>query len=131
MAGGANEQLRDGLIGVRRVTGLSAQAWELTDDLLTLARIDADRLKLRKEPVRLDLLVDVVVRSGKVIVADHGPGVADPEAVFDRFHSRSGSAGHGLGLPLARWITRAHGGDLVVNERTGGGAEFALTLTDR
>lgn len=54
-------------------------------------------------------------------VQDHGIGIAerDLEKVFtpffrtDRSRSR-GTGGFGLGLPLARRIARAHGGDLVL-----------------
>ncbi len=55
-----------------------------------------------------------------VDVLDDGPGIpqADRERVFERFvrldasrASRSGGAG--LGLPIARGLARAHGGDLV------------------
>lgn len=43
-----------------------------------------------------------------VTVTDHGPGLppGDEDTVFERFRSRPGSPGHGLGLPLARWIAR-------------------------
>ncbi|MEM9521520.1 MAG: HAMP domain-containing sensor histidine kinase [Actinomycetota bacterium] len=67
-----------------------------------------------------------------VTVRDHGPGV-EPEvadALFERFRSRTGSAGHGLGLALARWIARAHGGELEIASPAGGGAAFVLTIPD-
>ncbi|MEV7768353.1 HAMP domain-containing sensor histidine kinase [Microbacterium sp. NPDC086615] len=65
-------------------------------------------------------------------VADDGPGVApeDRERIFDRLvrldPARS-ATGVGLGLPIARGIARAHGGDVrcLPNE---GGALFVVTL---
>jgi two-component system OmpR family sensor kinase len=71
-----------------------------------------------------------------VLVADDGPGVpeADRERVFDRLvrldeARRTGDGGAGLGLPIARGIARAHGGDLVCEPGApGGGAVFRLTL---
>lgn len=171
-----------------RVAELAADASTLTDDLLTLARMDADRMELQREKLRLDLLVEstiaaipdaseaVVLLEGAtpvveadprlleraignlvrnaiahgeasphrpaeirvetdgdgatVTVRDHGPGI-EPEVaagLFERFRSRTGSAGHGLGLPLARWIARAHGGDLTVDAPPDGGAAFVLSL---
>lgn len=65
-----------------------------------------------------------------VEVRDRGPGPGDaPEALFERFHRGSvARPGLGLGLPLAREIARAHGGDLVLAARDGGGAVARLTL---
>ncbi|MEM8748645.1 MAG: HAMP domain-containing sensor histidine kinase, partial [Actinomycetota bacterium] len=52
----------------------------------------------------------------RVRVRDHGAGLSPDMAdtLFERFRTRTGSTGHGLGLPLSRWIARAHGGDLTV-----------------
>lgn len=170
-----------------RVAELAADASTLTDDLLTLARMDADRMDLQRDRVRLDLLVESTIAgipgateatvvsgatpvveadtrlmeraignlirnalahgeatpakpaqvtietaaSGHTItVRDHGPGI-DPEvaaALFERFRSRTGSRGHGLGLALARWIATAHGGDLRVSTPPDGGAAFVMTV---
>nr|WP_249408814.1 HAMP domain-containing sensor histidine kinase [Frigoribacterium sp. CFBP 8751] len=72
-----------------------------------------------------------------VLVSDDGPGVpdADRERVFDRLvrldeARRSGDGGAGLGLPIARGLARAHGGDLVCEPPGVGrpGAVFRLTL---
>ncbi len=163
-----------------RVVALAEDASVLTDDLMTLARMDADRLTLQTEPVRLDLLVEslvdddeafvlhldesvvdvdpglvgralgnlvanarahgsasperpatIRVHEGVVTVADRGDGI-DPVVlprIFDRFQSRAGSRGHGLGLPLARWIAEAHGGELRAS--SDGGAVFRLDLSAR
>ncbi|WP_123548443.1 HAMP domain-containing sensor histidine kinase [Frigoribacterium sp. PhB107] len=72
-----------------------------------------------------------------VLIADDGPGVpeADRERVFDRLvrldaARRTGDGGAGLGLPIARGIARAHGGDLVCEPggAAASGAVFRLTL---
>jgi len=74
-------------------------------------------------------------------VADDGPGVpaADRERVFDRLvrldpARRTGDGGAGLGLPIARGVARAHGGDLVLAgpaRADGSGAAFRLTVPRR
>jgi signal transduction histidine kinase len=63
-----------------------------------------------------------------VDVEDDGPGLpaGDLESVFEPFHrvepSRSrDTGGIGLGLTVARTIARAHGGDVVLENRIGGG----------
>ena len=69
----------------------------------------------------------------EVTVADDGPGVpiGEQERVFDRWvrldESRSGG-GAGLGLPVARGIARAHGGELSCVDHQGDGAVFRFTL---
>ncbi|WP_250034085.1 sensor histidine kinase [Paractinoplanes maris] len=73
-------------------------------------------------------VVHITVAGGRVIVADHGPGI-DPElagAAFDRFHSTGGSSG--LGLSIVRWVAEAHGGVLRVYNAEEGGAIFELAL---
>ncbi len=76
--------------------------------------------------------IEVTVREGEVVVADHGPGVAEEDAarIFDRFY-RSAAArskpGAGLGLAIVREAARAHGGDATV-ESSASGARFRLSL---
>ena len=68
-------------------------------------------------------------------VEDDGPGLAESEleAVFEPFYrgerSRSReTGGAGLGLSVARQAARAHGGDVVLETRPGGGLTARLTL---
>ena len=63
-------------------------------------------------------------------VEDDGPGIppAELDRVFEPFHrgepSRSRETGGvGLGLPIARNIFRAHGGDVTLANRPTGGAK--------
>ena len=70
-----------------------------------------------------------------VTIEDDGPGVPPDqlERVFDPFYRVEGSrnretGGTGLGLPIARNIFRAHGGDVVLANRAGGGARAVVTL---
>ncbi|MGI8899804.1 MAG: sensor histidine kinase [Nocardioides sp.] len=71
-------------------------------------------------------------------VADNGPGVPpeDRERIFDRLTRLDGaraarSGGVGLGLPIARGLARAHGGDLTCPAPAHHGALFRLTLPGR
>ncbi len=75
-------------------------------------------------------------------VEDSGPGIPEEarERIFDRFVRLSGTPradGVGLGLPIARAIVRAHGGEIElaaaepVNSKSGsrsGGARFVVRL---
>ncbi|OWY61022.1 hypothetical protein B7486_66025, partial [cyanobacterium TDX16] len=67
----------------------------------------------------------------EVCVTDHGPGipVEDQERIFERFwHDRPDGSGSGLGLPIARQVALAHGGELTVESPgpAGDGATFRL-----
>ena len=76
--------------------------------------------------------IEVSVRGGEVIVADHGPGIADEDLprVFDRFY-RAATArskpGAGLGLAIVREAAEAHGGRATA-ESSPSGARFRLVL---
>lgn len=71
----------------------------------------------------------------QVEVADTGPGIAPEHSarVFDRFYrvdeSRSREAGGaGLGLSIAQWAVRAHGGDIRLLPTSGKGCAFQISL---
>jgi two-component system, OmpR family, sensor histidine kinase KdpD len=65
-------------------------------------------------------------------VADHGPGLVPGEEnkVFEKFYRRPGTApgGLGLGLSIARQLVEAHAGQIVAQNREGGGARFSIRL---
>ena len=71
--------------------------------------------------------IEVSVRGGEVIVADHGPGIADEDLprVFDRFY-RAATArskpGAGLGLAIVREAAEAHGGRATAESSPVGGS---------
>lgn len=86
--------------------------------------------------VRLVPAVDGAVR---IVVEDDGPGIpeAELERVFEPFRrldaarTRPGAhatSGAGLGLPIARGILRAHGGDVVLANRAPHGLAATATL---
>ena len=71
----------------------------------------------------------------KIDVMDTGPGIPPEEIdrVFEPFHRGDQSrnketGGVGLGLPIARNILRAHGGDVVLKTQQGGGVRATVTL---
>jgi signal transduction histidine kinase len=81
--------------------------------------------------------VEAVPDSGclRITIDDAGPGLPEDELerVFEPFYrlesSRSRETGGvGLGLAIARQIARGHGGDVVLENRPGGGLRASLSL---
>jgi len=68
-------------------------------------------------------------------VLDDGPGLPDEllDKVFEPFYRGETSrnretGGSGLGLTIARNLARAHGGEIRLRNRIGGGLEAAVEL---
>ncbi|WP_376090443.1 ATP-binding protein [Roseomonas sp. CCTCC AB2023176] len=71
----------------------------------------------------------------RLLVDDDGPGIPEEsrEAVFQPFRRLEASrnketGGVGLGLPIVRNIVRAHGGDVSLRNRDGGGLRAEVVL---
>ncbi|HVZ31212.1 MAG TPA: PAS domain S-box protein [Polyangiaceae bacterium] len=62
-----------------------------------------------------------------LLVSDTGVGIPDGLDVFQPFETTKAD-GTGLGLPIARQIARAHGGELVYESKVDQGTTFALKL---
>ncbi len=75
-------------------------------------------------------------RHAVLTVADTGPGIpaADLPHIFERFYraersrKRNESSGFGLGLSIASWIVRRHGGAIEVESQEGSGTTFTVRL---
>lgn len=76
-----------------------------------------------------------------VAVSDKGGGIPadDLERIFERYQRVNGATSngaqrngasevHGLGLPLCRWIARAHGGEVTARSTLGEGSVFTVRL---
>src|SRR5262245_35791390 len=69
----------------------------------------------------------------EVCVEDDGPGVAAEhrERIFEpwvQLRSAARGGGLGLGLSICRRLVEAHGGEITLAERPGGGCRFVFTL---
>jgi signal transduction histidine kinase len=115
---------------------------DLPDELLVLgneqilgraiSNLLDNALKYATPPI--EVAARTVAGSAVLTVSDHGPGISPAlrERIFEPFYrdpqTRAARPGHGLGLPLARAVARAHGGDLHLHAGAGGGSVFELAL---
>jgi two-component system, OmpR family, sensor kinase len=80
--------------------------------------------------------VTVAAVGGGIDVLDRGPGLEQGEeaTVFERFRrgsaGRRGPDGTGLGLPIARELTRQWGGEVALAPREDGGARASIRFAD-
>jgi signal transduction histidine kinase len=116
---------------------ISAEPVELSGDGPALSRVIRNLLDnaARHAASRVDVTVTSRGDHAVLSVADDGPGIppADRLRVFDRFvrldSARSrGSGGTGLGLSIAAEIVTAHGGNIAVSDRLGGGNVVTVQL---
>lgn len=75
--------------------------------------------------------VDVGSDAVTVEIADTGPGIAEPDRIFDPFYSTKevgASEGMGLGLSISYGLVQSFGGAIRGRNREAGGAVFSVLL---
>ncbi len=98
-----------------------------------LTNLAGNALKFTGEGGRIELAGWFDGRVALIAVRDSGEGIAavDRARIFERFYRLPGHAritGTGLGLPIARELARAMGGDLDVASVVDSGSSFVLAL---
>ncbi len=81
----------------------------------------------------IDLRVQQRRGALRISVADRGPGIPAEERInvfrsYVRLGHETDQQGMGLGLYLAQKVTEAHGGEIGVDDRPGGGAVFWIEI---
>ena len=145
----AQEQTR--LVDIVALT--SSVCEDLSDAGLAVACADTGNFAMRCRPVAIKRALRNVIENAvaygqqasvaaeceggeaRIVIDDIGPGIpeADIEKVFKPFvrleQSRNkDTGGVGLGLAIARSIVRSHGGDILLQNRPGGGLRVILSL---
>ena len=88
-------------------------------------------------PARLPIEIDAEYTNDHLLisVSDRGPGIPieGTERLFEKFYHGDDrkTGGLGLGLSIARGLIEAHSGQLMAENRDGGGARFTIKLPVR
>jgi two-component system, OmpR family, sensor kinase len=99
--------------------------------------LGSNAIKFTPEGSKISLNLSVSSNWVKVDVIDHGSGIPKTEVrhIFERFYRGDKSrtrtrkdSGFGLGLPIAYWIARNHGGRIDVESVEGKGTTFTVWL---
>ena len=100
-----------------------------------MANLISNAVKFSPENEEVEVRAMAGVEVVRVEVLDRGPGVpmAFRERMFDKFTQADAGAdrqkgGTGLGLALAKSIVDQHGGEIGVDDRSGGGSVFWVEL---
>jgi signal transduction histidine kinase len=88
----------------------------LLQAFLNLAR-NSHRAVQDRSKHELDILVELKEDRVQVHFEDSGPGIADPQHLFQAF--QQGADGAGLGLYVSRAVVRSYGGDLRFEPHAG------------
>jgi len=81
---------------------------------------------------RIWLTIEARPSGIRLSVRDNGPGLGDPEKIFDPFYSTKAvgkAEGMGLGLSISYGIVQSFGGRITGRNHSGGGAVFSVDLT--
>ena len=102
-----------------------------------LVNLLANAIKYTPKGGEVHLSLGKEANSAKIVVRDNGPGIPpeDLPHIFERFYrgeksrtrSRDGK-GFGLGLSIAYWIIRNHGGKIEVTSKAQQGTSFTVWL---
>lgn len=116
-----------------RVEGATEVAFQGDDGLLRqlLANLLDNAIRFARRGGAVVVRLARHADSLRLSVIDDGPGVAtvDRARIFERFvRADTTSPGAGLGLPIARWIAEAHGGELLLESSEQGRTCFTATF---
>ena len=121
-----------------KLTNLPEAVFHGDEDLLRQMLLNLVDNAVKFTPPDGAVKVNLERRKGEYLlsVADAGPGVPAEARhhIFERFYradrarTRAEDGGAGLGLAIARWIARAHDGDIELDDSGNTGTTFIIRL---
>jgi two-component system C4-dicarboxylate transport sensor histidine kinase DctB len=123
-----------GKMAVQIQTTLPSEPAVVMADPLRIEQIIVNLLRNALDAVRGrdDKRINILLVAGETIllsIADNGPGLADPDKLFEPFYTtKKPGEGLGLGLAISAGFAAELGGRLVARNAPDGGAVFELVL---
>ncbi|MGM0576997.1 MAG: ATP-binding protein [Myxococcota bacterium] len=91
-----------------------------------------DAVRLAEAPHEIRIRVERGEGEQRIRIADSGPGIPEPERIFDPFYTTKPiGKGTGLGLSICYGIVRDHDGDLFAENMDDAGARMTVVLPER
>ncbi len=138
LIGNALEQMKAATEGRKITVGVAEDLPAILVDLdlmeLALRHLLDNAVKYSLPASPVAVRAEHCARGVRITVADEGPGIPERERsrVFEKFYrspsTRQHVLGTGMGLAITREIVSAHGGDLGLENRPGGGSQFWIIL---
>ena len=103
-------------------------------DKLAYKALTDDQVGLNRSDFKITLTPDQIART--LTISDNGIGIEKDklDKIWKRFYqvnparSSGEREGAGLGLPMVKWITEAHGGTVCAESTPGSGTVFTFTF---
>ncbi len=132
------EDLADALTaaeGTVEVAALPTRSVYANEMRLLFLHLMGNAMKFRHRDRPLRIVIDAVGTGDELVlrVTDNGPGIPAPARqkvfqIYQRMHRRGDMEGTGVGLAHCRKIVDLHGGEIWIEDASGGGARFCFTL---
>ena len=123
-------------MGIRSVFEFTAGKGEVLVDKVQIQQVLINLMRNAMEAMRESDERELTVRTVRngdhhidIEVSDTGPGISNDVAprLFEPFVS-SKANGMGIGLSISKRIVEAHGGEILVDRNSKGGATFRVSL---
>ena len=101
---------------------------KIRDALMNLLMNAIEAVEAKTGQIIVEVKLDKESQLVILNISDNGPGIKDPNIIFEPFHSTKDNVGAGLGLTISRKIIEKHGGTLQAQSWPQGGAIFTARI---
>ncbi len=99
-----------------------------------LINLISNALNVSPEDAEIEISVSETADKVTIFIRDRGHGVSESERdrIFEKYYTKIGSRGTGLGLPICKGLVEAHKGEIgVYGNEYGAGSTFYFSLSKK